>query len=465
MTLTVPTDAAGIEEILNSPARLAELFDGGRPRAEFGELIRNYSAELAKRDTGVTEQTRAQVAEVTRDWLTNNAQTGGVPAQRLPSETNVQHASARTIHTASRYAAAYNAKAPGAGLDHQFYGANGDELGKYLKSIYHQNVADGTFAAERTKLREVANAFGSTVPSDGGFLIPERLRADLLRVSLESAIVRPRARVVPMDSLTLPFPMIDSTSNASNVYGGVTGYWTEEGAQFVASNVRFGRVTLTARKLTAYTEVPNELFTDSIISLEALINEVFPEAIAWFEDIAFMNGNGVGQPKGWLRAEAAISVTAEFGQAAGSLLWENIVKMYARMLPSSLNRAVWIANINTFPELATMALSVGTGGAPVWINNGVSGPPVTILGRPVIFTEKVPALGSAGDINFVDLGYYLIGDRQSMQAMTSSHFKFNTDVTAMRFLERVDGQPWLQSAITPNQGTDTLSPFVKLAAR
>ena len=81
--------------------------------------------------------------------------------------------------------------------------------------------------------------------------------------------------------------------------------------------------------------------------------------------------------------------------------------MYARMLPTSLRNAVWIASIDTFPELATMALSVGTGGGPVWIGNmaggtgGADTPPMSILGRPVIFTEKTPALGTTGDLSFV----------------------------------------------------------------
>jgi HK97 family phage major capsid protein len=139
--------------------------------------------------------------------------------------------------------------------------------------------------------------------------------------------------------------------------------------------------------------------------------------------------------------------------------------MYARMLPGSLGRAVWVAGINTFPQLATMALSVGTGGAAVWLNNGVEGPPVTILGRPVIFTEKCPTVGDAGDINFVDFGYYLIGDRQTMTASSSGHYKFGNDMTAYKIIQRVDGRPWLQSAITPRNNGDTLSPFVKIAAR
>ena len=112
-----------------------------------------------------------------------------------------------------------------------------------------------------------------------------------------------------------------------------------------------------------------------------------------------------------------------------------------------------------------MALSVGTGGSAIWLNNGAEGPPMTILGRPVIFTEKAPVLGDAGDINFVDFGFYLIGDRQTMSARSSEDFKFQTDETAYRIIERLDGRPWLNSAITPKNAGDTLSPFVKIAAR
>ena len=153
-------------------------------------------------------------------------------------------------------------------------------------------------------------------------------------------------------------------------------------------------------------------------------------------------------------------------------MWENIVGMYAQMLPTSLKNAVWIAAIDTFPQLATMALSVGTGGGPVWIG-GYGGPsggwtprPMTILGRPVIFTEKVPALGTTGDISFVDLSYYLIGDRQQVEVAASDQALFQNDQTAYRIIERVDGRPWLQSALTPHNGSSNkLSAFIQLASR
>jgi HK97 family phage major capsid protein len=92
--------------------------------------------------------------------------------------------------------------------------------------------------------------------------------------------------------------------------------------------------------------------------------------------------------------------------------------------------------------------------------------PMSLLGRPLVVTEKVSALGTQGDLSFVDFGFYLIGDRQAMSATSSEHYKFNQDVTAFRIIERVDGRPWVQSAITPANGsTNTLSPFVQLQAR
>jgi HK97 family phage major capsid protein len=215
--------------------------------------------------------------------------------------------------------------------------------------------------------------------------------------------------------------------------------------------------------------VPNELLADAP-AFASFFDTIFPRAIAWFEDIAFMTGTGVGEPLGFINCPASVQVSKESAQATGTIVWENIVKMFARMLPTALGNAVWICSIDTFPELATMALSVGTGGGPVWMGNytnpGAATPPVTILGRPVYFTEKTPALSTTGDISFVDLSYYLIGDRQMMQSASSEQYKFQNDKTAFRVIERLDGRPWIQSAITPhNNSSNTLSPFVQLQSR
>lgn len=442
-----------LEATLKDKTKVADLFKEGK----FGDFVKDYADAKYKAagdlDTLVREQTQAVLAQ----WLKDNPDAKVKRLDLAPDD----HPGTGATALARQKSKIYNSKAMGAKLDKEFPGTTG--LGDFFRTIWHNT--DGSRPEIQEMRGKLRNAFSTTVPSEGGFLVPETMRAELLSVSLENAIVRPRATVIPMESQRLPMPCIDSTSNQSSVFGGFVAYWTEEGATLTESQANFGRIVLDASKLVVYSEVPNELVSDSAVSFTAFMDQMLPLVIGFYEDDSFMNGNGVGQPLGFLNNPAAVSVAAEAGQAAGTILWENIVKMYSRMLPSSLGNAVWIASINTFPELATMALSVGTGGSAVWLNNGADGPPMTILGRPVIFTEKAPALGTTGDIAFVDLRYYLIGDRQAMSATSSPHFKFNQDKTAFRIIERVDGRPWMQSAITPKNAGPTLSPFVQIATR
>jgi HK97 family phage major capsid protein len=447
-TLTVPRNADELEEMLADTSNVAKI-------AETPDTFKNFILDYAKGQQRHDPDIEAQIkAETQRQFaeILKNEQIDGINRLNL---TPSWDSGARNR---SKY---YNAKAPGAKLDKQF-----GNWTDFLIATWAGSNTQEAFAA-RSDIKKIQNSFGSTVPADGGFLIPESLRSDLLSVPMEKGVVRSRARVVPMETLMVPYPMIDSTSNASSVHGGITGYWTEEGGTLTDSAPTFGRIELLAKKLTLYSEIPNELFQDSLISLEQFMSQSYPEALLWFEDNAFIDGTGVGQPLGFLNAPAAVSVTKETNQPATTIVWENIVKAYARMLPSSIGNAVWIAHIDTLPELATMALSVGTGGSAIWIGDGggQDAPPMRILGRPVVFTEKVSTVGTAGDINFVDLGYYLVGDRQAMQMSTSTEFKFGNDKTAMRLIERVDGTPWIKSAITPRKGSNTLSPFVKIATR
>lgn len=349
----------------------------------------------------------------------------------------------------------YNKGAIGAKHDDKF-----GTMTEFLHSISNHSYKDEGLTR---KLGELKNDLSSMKPSDGGFLIPEILRAELLRLALEKAVVRSRARVIPMDSLTVPFPTVDSTSNVSSVFGGIVGFWTEEGATLTESQPRFGQVELRAQKLILYSEVPSELIQDARPSIVAFIEEIFPEALAWFEDVAFFVGGGVGEPLGFLNAPSAVNVTRNAG--GNAVEWVDIVAMYARMLPQGLDRAVWIISPDVVPNLLTMTIPGGT--SPVLLGGGgfPSGsvsPPMSLLGLPIIVSEKARAVGTAGDVNLCDFGYYLLGDRQAMSARQSEEFAFNQDKTAFRVLERVDGRPWLPNAITPQNGGATLSPFVKL---
>lgn len=445
MTTAAPAAPAQLEELLGDHDKIQNML-ANEPQ-KFRDLMAGYVKNINDRDMSIRTQVEEQVQAGLADFMRENGQDGAGRPPLAPAP----NARSKGQH--------YNAKADACQLDGKF-----ESTGDLLHALYGEKI--GNMSA-RTRMQGIRNGFSSTVPSDGGFLIPEEFRAELMQVALESAVVRPRARVIPMATPRIKFPAIDSTSNAASVFGGIVGYWTEEAGALTATSATFSAITLDAQKLTGYTEIPNELLNDSAVSVAAFVDQVFPQALAWFEDDAFFRGNGAGMPLGFLHAQntATVTVAKEASQAAATIVWENLVKMYARLLPSSIQNAVWIAHIDTFPELATMALSVGTGGAPIWLTDGTAAGPMTILGRPVIFTEKAETTGTAGDINLVDLSYYLIGDRQQITAMTSEHFKFNIDTTAYRIIQRVDGRPWLKSAITPRKGANTMSPFVKLATR
>lgn len=445
-----------LEATLKDQGKIIALTKEGK----LGEFIKDYADAKAEAAAGSVNNLDQVVKEETQRVLAQMLKDNGAKLLQRPNQ------SVGDLRNGGGRNRVYNKRAPGAKLDDKF-----DDLAEFFQAIWHhagglENAAD--LKGKFEEVQKVRNSFGSIVPADGGFLIPEEMRSEILSTSLESAIVRPRARIVPMSSLRLGYPAVDETSHASSVYGGIVAYWTEEGATFTESQASFGSVTLDAKKLVIYCEAPNELIADAP-AFQSFLSEILPEAMGFEEDDAFLTGSGTGQPLGALNGDAMVEVTET---TANLIVWDDIVTMFSRVLPQSMSRGVWIAAPDTFPQLATMTVNVqnvaGTenvGGSAVWLQNGVGGPPVTILGRPVIFSEKVPALGTTGALSFVDFSFYLIGDRQAIQASSSPHVKFASDKTAFKLVERVDGRPWLNSAITPRNGSsNTLSPFVTLAS-
>lgn len=445
----VPTDAAELEALLLDPKATQAVLDSGG----IGDLIKNYAAASRSKDPSISDQVREGIEAGMAAFLSESRAGGATPVNLAVTKD-----SKASDGLAAGKGAAHNKNAPGAKADKLF-----DSAADFFQACWpnRDRLRNGKdLTARLGQLQEIQNSFGSTVPSDGGFLIPETLRSQILSVSLESAIVRPRATVIPMDSLRVPIPTIDSTTNQGSVFGGVVAYWTEEGAALVASSAKFGRIVLDAKKLTAYSDVPNELVSDAPAFM-AVFDTIFPRAISWYEDLAFMSGSGVGEPLGWLNCDATVNIDPA---VSSQVAWADVAAMYAQMLPSSLNSAVWLASPDVLPQL--FAMTFGTGQFPALVPVGGGGQPFyfSLLGRPLIISEKQPALGTDGALSFVDLSYYLVGDRQVMQADTSKDYKFGNDQSSFRIIERVDGRPWLQSAITPANGSSKkLSPFVQLS--
>jgi HK97 family phage major capsid protein len=88
---------------------------------------------------------------------------------------------------------------------------------------------------------------------------------------------------------------------------------------------------------------------------------------------------------------------------------------------------------------------------------------MSLLGLPVAISEKLLALGTPKDVLLADFQHYLIGDRQQVEIAYSEHFRFSNNQGTWRFVARVDGQPWLRSAVTLSDAQSTVSPYVYLS--
>lgn len=455
--ITIPDTSEGLEELLNDPAKVKAVFS--QPDTLKAFLAKHADLRNAK-DAELQVQAREQMQIVLAEFLRDSG------AQKIPPGLAAKaRPQTRPGEPGSviRHQSLYSRSSRGAELNGAF-----DTVGDFFRAVtqegagrQYRDAADLT--ARLDKIKAIQNAFGTDVPSDGGFLIPEEFRSDLLMLALENALIRPRATVIPMSSQTLAIPAVDDTSHATTVFGGIQTYWVDESTAPPETSAKFAQVKLDAKKLMAYCTAPSELPADAP-AFSAYIDQTLPKALAFEEDYRFMAGSGVGEPLGFINCPAAVIAAGASHLGANTIGVEDLAAMFARMLPSSLMNAIWIADIGTFPQLATMAVQGAiANSSPVWMNNGVIGaPPAAIYGRPVYFTEKCPALGTTGDISFVDPSFYLIGDRQAITASASPHFAFSTDKIAYKIIERVDGRPWLQSALTPKNGGNTLSAFVQL---
>ena len=308
-------------------------------------------------------------------------------------------------------------------------------------------------------------AMSEGIPSAGGFAVPTQYIGAFLDSSLESEIVRPRARIVPMSSDEAKTPAFDGSDHSSTRFGGLLARWGSEGGSLTESTPKLREITLNARKLYIYTVTSNEVAADGQ-QLGSQLTEAMASEAGFVWDDAMLNGDGAGKPLGALNAAnpSLIVQAKEAGQAATTVVYENCLKMMSRMPAKNFLNSVWVAHVSTIPQLMTQSVTVGTGGSTVPMLQEKSGK-FSMLTRPVIFSEKMAQLGTQGDIALCDFSQYVIGLRQDVQLATSEHIKFDEDRLAFRVTLRVAGQSSWNNAITPKNGTDTLSPFVTLAVR
>ncbi|MFA5377934.1 MAG: phage major capsid protein [Dehalococcoidia bacterium] len=317
------------------------------------------------------------------------------------------------------------------------------------------------------KLVTKAAGDGMIVGGDesGGYLIFSAASAMIQAASLEASIVRPRANKVTMATQLLRIPYLRDTDHSTGtVYGGIKIYFDDENAEGTASKPKLEMLEFKLKKMTAMGYASEEWIKWSPVSLGSWLIPKFGEAVGFKEDLCFLGGPGGAQPLGIRNAPGKIQIAFETDQDATTFVLENSTNMFARLKFKKAGSVCWVMNQTVFPQLPLFNIQSGTGSSAVFTNSVLGAPGQSLWGYPIVWTEKVPALGTAGCVLLTDFSDYTIADDQSGPEIAQSiHLKFDLGQTAFRMTKYIDGQNESATAMTPAYGS-TLSPVIEFKA-
>jgi hypothetical protein len=271
-------------------------------------------------------------------------------------------------------------------------------------------------------------------------MVPADFRTAVMTKIMGEASLLPRTDQITISGNTLTVPR-DTTAPWST--SGIRAYWGSEGA--IKTQSRPGLDTMTLRLHKVYALVP---VTDELA-----------------EDAPAMD------------SPALVTVAKETSQLADTLVAMNIIKMWSRLYAGNRSTAIWSVHQDVESMLYTMSLPgrdntgafvTGWGTHVYMPAGGLSGSPyASLFGRPVIPTQACETLGDLGDVILWDPQAYLSVLKAGVNPRVdvSMHLWFDYDMTAYRFVLRMTGQPWWEAAVSPRDGSNTLSPYVALAER
>ena len=299
--------------------------------------------------------------------------------------------------------------------------------------------------------------------TDEGFMVPQDFKEEIWALAFN-------------DPANLLLTLIDLEPTTRNSVGlltdittpwgaaGITAKWRGEATQMTETSLNTVPKQVQAHSLYVFTTASDELLEDAP-RLRNRLGAKAAEAIGWKLINAIVNGTGAGQPEGYLNSGSLVTQAKVSGQAADTVVAGNVAQMFARLLPGSMARALWLCNSDVIPQLLQMTLG----------QNSVFVPPATgfqnapggfLFGRPVVPSEVCATLGDANDLHLIDpRGYYAINKAGGTKFDSSMHLYFDYGVEAFRWMLRFGGQAYLDTAISPANGNTTKSHFVVLAER
>ncbi len=337
-------------------------------------------------------------------------------------------------------------------------------MGEFATQVFLASKAmrNGTPHTIDTRLTNVTSGSNEGTDSEGGFAVPPDFREEIQRIVTGEGSLYSRADDYTTARNEIKFPKDETTPWNTT---GIQARWKAELAQATQDKVDLKEHTITLHNLICLAPVSDELLEDAP-AVGSYLSRKAPEVIDFKLTDSLMNGTGTGQPEGVLTSAAGIVIPKETAQVADTIVFENTVKMLARLPMRYWGSAAWQMPQTALPQLMNMEFPGDSSSVFLRGNNAAGRPFDTLHGFPIVYSEAAPQLGDEGDISLVGWNQYSVASKVGgVRQAISMHLFFDWMATAFRFNLRVGGKNWLDAAYVSNDGSTTYSNIVKLAAR
>lgn len=243
----------------------------------------------------------------------------------------------------------------------------------------------------------------------GGYAVPEEIDSEIGRLLTAISPIRSIANVVKVGSA--------GYRKLVTAGGTPSGWVSETAARPETATPSFIELAPPFGELYANPAASQAMLDDSAFDVEAWLASEIATEFARAEGSAFVSGNGVNRPKGFLASPAAIQVdsirpfgtlqyiaTGVAGGFPAVAPQDKLIDLVQTLRPPYRQGAVFVMNSATSARIRKFKTDDG---AFLWQPGLVAGQPDTLLGYPVVEAEDMPDV--AVDSFSVAFGNFRIG--------------------------------------------------------
>lgn len=273
--------------------------------------------------------------------------------------------------------------------------------------------------------------------STGGYLAPPEYVRELIKTITEISPIRGVARIRATAQRSIQVPKRTGQFAAEWV--------AESGTRAETTGYQVGLEEIPAHEHYALVDISEQDLEDTVFNLEAEMQSEFAEQFAKAEGTAFVSGNSVGKPEGFMtNGDVAESVSGN----ATAVTADGLITLVHAIKADYSRNGTMIFNRTTLGSIRKLKDTAGqyVFQAGMSLSGGMS---ATVLGHPYVEATDMPSEGSGTfPVAFGDFRRaYMIVDRVAMAVLRDPFTQATTGNVRYVARRRVGGQVILPEAI------------------